>query len=546
MEWWVIRFFMKSLACATIIASILSVAHTKAAAAELPRLVTNNGRHALMVDGKPFLILGGQIHNSSNYPSVLPRIWPVLRSIHANTIEAPVSWEQLEPVEGRFDFTWVDALIREARANDMRVVLLWFGSWKNGESTYTPEWVKSDTRRFPRLQARDGRPTLTLSPFGEATLQADIKAFTQLMRHLRQVDPQHTVIMVQIENEVGTHGVARDYSPAAERLFTGNVPAAIATAAGKPAGTWSQAFGKEADQSFAAWSYARYIEQIAIAGKAEKRLPMYVNAAVFNPFNTAMADTVGSGGPNWNVIPIWKAAAPSLDMLAPDLYSPDPKTYLALLDRYTRADNALFVPESGNGLSSARYFWGALGRGAIGWAPFGMDASNYSNYPLGARTLDAKTIEAYAALFRLFRPIASDWAAIASTRPTWGSVKAQDAEQSKTLGRWRVTASYGRISFDVPAWPGLQPPPWASEPVGGGVVAQLSADEFLIAGQYVRLRFAPVDASSNMQIMSAEEGTFVDGQWRAQRRWNGDQITSGFNFNEQPALLRVRLATFTN
>src|SRR6185312_4305048 len=147
--------------------------------------------------------------------------------VSANTVEAPVAWEQLEPVEDRFNYDWIDALLRGARQNDMRVVLLWFGSWKNGESTYVPEWVKTDTKRFPRLRRHDGRPTLTLSPFGEATLAADKKAFAALMRHLRETDPQHTVILVQVENETGTHGIARDYSDTAEHLFTQPVPEAI-------------------------------------------------------------------------------------------------------------------------------------------------------------------------------------------------------------------------------------------------------------------------------------------------------------------------------
>ena len=521
-----------------------SSATPSSAKAELPRIQTDKGRHAFIVDGKPFLMLGAQIHNSSNYPAVLPKIWPVMRAMSANVIEAPVAWEQLEPVEGRFDYEWIDALLRDARRNDMRVVLLWFGSWKNGESTYAPEWVKADTKRFPRLQRQDGRPTRTLSPFGEATLAADQKAFVALMRYLRQTDPQHSVIMVQVENEIGTHGVARDYSPAAESLFAQPVPKAVQRAAGKQAGTWSDAFGAEADQAFAAWSYARFVEKVAAAGKAEKALPLYINAAVFDADSTEMAAQVASGGPNWNVLPIWKAVAPSVDMVAPDLYLPIDATYTGLLDRYARPDNPLFVPETGNAIWAARFFWAALGRGAIGWAPFGMDATNYSNYPLGARTLDAATIEAFAAPYRLFRPIASDWATIASQKPTWGTAKTDSGTDSTVLGEWKIDVAYGQNNFDVPGWPEMKSPPWANEPVGGGVVAQLGPNEFLIAGQYSRFRFSPVNAAANAQIMSAEEGTFVGGKWQMERRWNGDQTAHGFNFNEQPALLRVRFSTF--
>lgn len=515
-----------------------------AIAQELPKLRSNHGHHALLVDGRPYLMLGAQIHNSSNYPAVLSDVWPVVRAMSANTIEAPVAWEQLEPSEGRFDFAWVDTLLAQARQNDVRLVLLWFGSWKNGESTYTPEWVKSDTRRFPRLMRQDGRPTMTLSPLGEATLAADRKAFVALMRHLRTSDPRHTVIMVQVENEIGTHGVSRDYSPAAQQLFAQPIPEPVQRASGKPAGTWAEAFGKEADQAFAAWTYARFVEKVAAAGKAEKRLPMYTNAAVFDATGTAMAAQIASGGPNWNVLPIWKTVAPSLDLIGPDLYLPLEKTYVGLLDRYARPDNALFVPETSNAAWAARFFWSALGRGAIGWSPFGMDATNYSNYPLGARTLDGAAIEAFAAPYRLFKPIAGDWAAIASTHPTWGSSKIKSGEDGTTMGRWKIAVTYGQNNFDVPTWPGMEPPPWAKDPVGGGVVAQLGPDEFLVAGQYSRFRISPVDPAANGQILSAEEGTFVNGKWRQSRRWNGDQISYGFNFNEKPALLRVRMSTY--
>lgn len=514
------------------------------AASELPRIQTDKGRHAFVVDGKPFLMLGAQIHNSSNYPAVLPKIWPVMREMNANTIEAPVAWEQFEPVEGRFDYEWIDALLRDARQNDMRIVLLWFGSWKNGESTYAPEWVKADTHRFPRLQRRDGRSTLTLSPFGTATLAADKKAFAALMRYLRQADPQHSVIMVQVENEIGTHGVARDYSAVAEQLFAQPVPEATQRAMGKPAGTWTEAFGAGADQAFAAWSYARFVEEVAAAGKREKALPLYVNAAVFDASSTAMAAQIASGGPNWNVLPIWKSTAPSIDLVGPDLYLPIDSTYTGLLDKYAQPDNPLFVPETSNAIWAARFFWTALGRGAIGWAPFGIDATNYSNYPLGARTLDAATIEAFAAPYRLFRPIASDWAKIASQSPTWGTAKTESGTDSTVMGQWNIAVAYGQNNFDVPEWPGMEPPPWAKEPVGGGVVAQIGPDEFIIAGQYSRFRFTPVNAAMNAQIMSAEEGSFVNGQWRMDRRWNGDQTAHGFNFNERPMLLRVRFATY--
>jgi beta-galactosidase GanA len=89
--------------------------------------------------------------------------------MHANTLEIPVAWEQIEPVEGKFDFSYVDTLVAQARENKMRLVLLWFGTWKNTGPQYTPEWVKFDNKRFPRMVDKDGKTIYCLSPFGTAT-----------------------------------------------------------------------------------------------------------------------------------------------------------------------------------------------------------------------------------------------------------------------------------------------------------------------------------------------------------------------------------------
>lgn len=267
-----------------------------ALSAPLPRIVSENGRHALLVDGEPFLMLGAQVNNSSNYPAMLPLVWPTIRHLNANTVEVPIAWEQVEPVEGRFDFSFLDELVRQARANDVRLVLLWFGTWKNTGPSYTPEWVKSDTQRFPRMQTRDGKTHYVLSPHARATIEADKRAFVALMRRIREIDPQHTIIMVQPQNEVGSYGSPRDFSPAAQRLFNEPVPAELAKQEGR-SGSWSQVYGKKADQAFNAWHTARYIDEIAAAGQQVLDLPMYANAALSDPFTEEGAEGSASGGP---------------------------------------------------------------------------------------------------------------------------------------------------------------------------------------------------------------------------------------------------------
>ena len=221
--------------------------------ADRPHLIEKNGRYALQVDGMPYLILGGQIHNSSGWPIELPQVWESMAALHANTVEAPVYWEQFEPQPGKFDFTNVDAIVLGAREHKLHVVILWFGTWKNGNMHYVPTWVKSDTVRFSRIIRADGEPIDVLSPISRNTLEADKAAFTALMRHLNQIDgDEHTVLLIQVENESGNIGSVRDFSAESNREFAGQVPSDLLAATGKHPGTWSQVFSSEADELFQA------------------------------------------------------------------------------------------------------------------------------------------------------------------------------------------------------------------------------------------------------------------------------------------------------
>jgi beta-galactosidase GanA len=207
------------------------------------------------------------------------------------------------------------------------------------------------------------------------------------------------------------------------------------------------------------------------------------------------------------------------------------------------------VPELGNAAEYARFIWPALGSGAVLYAPFGIDGTGYSNYPLGAKALDDATLDAFAAPYRLLGPAARDWALIARDRPVWGAARGKDgADQSTTLGRWKVTAQFGRWNFGEDDWTWVErdPHPNANRPVGGALVAQLGPDEFLVTGADVRLRFALAAAAKgeSAQLIEAQEGRFDNGQWVMTRRWNGDQVDYGFNFGKEPVWLRVTMASY--
>lgn len=518
-----------------------------AAAAEdnaLPRLESRDGQHALIVDGKPFLMLGAQVNNSANYPAMLPEVWPAIEKMHANTVEVPVGWEQIEPEEGKFDFSFLDALLPQAREHNVRLVLLWFGTWKNTAHSYTPAWVKLNQKRFPRMINAKGEVHYALSPHHRSTLEADKRAFVRLMEYLKKNDPQNSVIMVQPQNEPGSYGSVRDFSPVAQKLFDGQVPAPLLRQMKKKPGTWRDVFGSDADEYFHAWSIASYTNEIAAAGKAVKLLPMYMNAALAAASGRQPATTYASGGPVHHVIDVYKAAAPAIDIVAPDIYARDHADYMAYLDFYDRPDNALFVPETGNDKDFARFFFAAVGKGAIGFAPFGMDYTGYYNYPLGAKNLDDATMEMFARNYRLFAPMQREWAAWAAQGKTWGVAEPTDPKAGHTqridMGKYNMTATFGQWQF------GTDKPTGNPEPSGGVAVARLGENEFLVTGFRSRVYFglgkpAPLES---MMMLRVEEGYFDKGKWIFRRVWNGDSIDYGLNFTDREQVLRITLATY--
>lgn len=509
----------------------------------IPQIVSKDGRHALMVDGAPFLILGAQVNNSSNWPQALDDVWPAIDVVKPNTVMVPVAWEQVEAKEGTFDFSFVDVLLKQAREKDVRLVLLWFATWKNNGPNYAPAWVKLDNARFPRVVTADGRTLNSLSPHAQATLDADRKAFVALMKHLKAADPQRTVIMVQPQNEPGTYGSVRDFSPLAQQVFEGPVPDALLKKLGKAPGTWREVFGADADEYFHAWHIAHYIDQVAEAGKAVYPLPMYINAALRGPFNPGQPGQYASGGPTDNVLDVYKAAAPHIDLLTPDIYMPEYTHYTTVLDRYGRADNPLFVSETGNRGEYARYFFSALGEQAIGWSPFGIDFSHYTNWPLGAKKVDAETLATFALNYAIAAPAARVIAQASFEGKVRGTAEqpGQPVQTVKIDDRWNMVVTYG-----VPQFWFQGEPPGNPEPIGRALVVQLGPDEFLVAGAHARINITAADpAVAARQIYDhVDEGTYVDGKWVFRRRWNGDQTDYGLNFSGVPQLLRVKLATY--
>jgi hypothetical protein len=501
-----------------------------------PRLERRGSATQLVVDGKPFMVLGGEVHNSSSSSvEYMKAVWPRLAAMHLNTVLVPVAWETIEPEEGKFDFKVVDGLLEGARANNLKLVVLWFGAWKNTYSSYVPGWVKKNEERFPRVQLSDGRGTERLSPFSAAVRDADAKVFARLMGHLHEADgAQHTVLMVQVENEVGVIPEARDHSAVANAAFAGVVPAALLNylekhrtgldpefraawegAGGKTGGSWQEVFGKGSltDDLFMAWQYATYIERVTAAGKAEYGLPMFANAALIRP--NYEPGQYNSGGPLPHSMDVWRAAAPSLDFLSPDIYFNE---FVQWAGAYARPGNPLFIPETQGGAAGAANALYAFGRlGAIGFSPFGID--DEGNAPLdlvgitnGERPDNAAISHAFAELSRLAPVILEKQAAGGVT----AAVIEGEAQRGARLRIGDYTANVTR----------------AGGPVGarlGVMVIQEGPDEFLATGSGdMSVTFSSDKPGlPTVGIESIDEEFYVDGAWMPRRRLNGDENSQG-------------------
>jgi len=505
-------------------------------ATEMPKIIQRDGRYALLVDGRPYVILGGQINNSSAWPASLPEVWPLLESMHANTIEAPVYWEQMEPRPGEFDFSMVDELLKQTRDHKLQLVLLWFGTWKNGRMHYVPEWMKLNSKQYPRVINERGEPTDVLSANAGANLQADKRAFTALMRHLREIDSdQHTVLLVQVENESGSLGSVRDFSPAAEREFQGQVPGELVKVFHKQPGTWKQVFGADANETFAAYSVARYINEVARAGKAEFPLPLYVNVWLKQQDNLVPGLNYPSGGATYNTLDVWKATASVIDMIGPDIYTDDSDLYRKTLREYHRPDNAMWIPETGGSDSDARYFFYALGEGAIGFSPFGMDRTGWTYKPDEVPALHAEN-------FALILPMDREIARLSFEGKLKTAVEEEgEFQRELDFGKWQATVSFGFPQFD-----GGPKPPGTKDHHGRALVAQLSENKFLVTGIDARIEFhLPSGAAGqHVQLLRVEEGAYENDKWKFLRLWNGDQTDFGLNFTHQGKVVHARLGVY--
>jgi hypothetical protein len=490
----------------------------------LPHIKKENGVFTLYVDGEPYVALGGEVHNSSSssLQYMREKVWPNLRGLNLNTVIVPVFWELIEPVEDSFDFGLVDGIIEQAREEKVRLVFLWFGLWKNGESNYVPGWVKKDYKRYFRACYQGNIASNTISPLCDAAVKADAKAFRKLMKHLKDIDGhRNTVIMMQVENEIGFLRSERDFSEYANTEFEKHIPAEVETAFDKR-GKWSEAFGEDAGEYFMAYHYACAVEQIAKAGTEEYGLPMFVNAWL-EQF-PERPGSYPSGGPIAKVMDMWKLGAPTICLYAPDIYLP---SFKEVCEEYTAKDNPLFIPEARRDVVSASNVFYAIGKhNALCFSPFGIE--DFLAYPSGDRNdtdngelLSALNIEVSGFtnngtgpyLAKSYELLGNMMGIIIKYR---GTGKMTGFLQSSDKGSIIPLSEYDLKLTYLPEAPG--------KPSAGGIVIEVSDNEFILAGIGFTAEFLPKRGEkSKVGYIRIEEGAFINNNWVRGRVLNGDE-----------------------
>ena len=456
------------------------------------------------LSGLPYPILGGELSNSAATSEAdIDEVMPRMRSLGLNTVLVPAYWELTEPVEGRFNFSLIDRTIEVARREQLHVVFLWFGAWKNSMSCYAPAWFKQDTKRFPRAMTADGKPMEIASCFSDNVLQADLKAFSALMRRIKERDPQReVVIMMQIENEIGMLESARDHSPLAEKAYQKE--------------RWAERFGTDeyADEKFMALSYARYVEHLAKAARQIHDMPLYVNAAMNS--RGRHPGEYPSAGPLAHLIDFWQEGAPSIDLLAPDIYDTGFKSWASQYAMPLRPQdggkvrNPLFIPESRcceNSGVRALYAFGE--HQALGFSPFAIDQASSKE--------TVSITQAYALLRQVF--------SVKRILNTWGLLFDQE-DRECTINDNDVVITC-RHFFTLP-WD-----PRATDgtiwPEGGAMLIRLGKFDYLLAGSGVVIDFKTMTEKQQEEERKLGEDGFAeavstDKQPKVPRQFKGKRV----------------------
>lgn len=490
----------------------------------IPYVKKENGIDTLFVNDEPFIALSGEVHNSSSssLKYMDEHVWPTLQGLNMNSLVLPIAWETIEPEENHYDFSIVDGLIQQARENNMKLIFLWFGMWKNSTSMYVPKWMKEDPETYFLVKTVSGENIDTISPLCEIAVKKDAAAFRQLMRHIRETDEQeNTVIMMQVENEVGVMKTDRDYCDAANKMFNSEIPGKLASALGLT-GTWKEAFGRLAEESFMAYCLADAIEKITSAGQEEYPLPCYANCWLKQyPW---LPGTYPSGGPVTDVHKIWKVAAPSLFTLAPDIYVPNVPD---IMDQYSYDGNVLLVPEVRKDAVAASYCLYAVGKhNAVCFSPFGIEEMTLDPAEVSCPPMEVMiSLDIDPSAFDITGSkdyLSAVYDLISEMKPLY--YKYRGTGQLQAYVRHNRLDKGALLSFEnydlVVSYARQQD----AKPPAAGLVYELEQNKFLLISMNSTFTFKPKFGENvSVGVLCLEEGTLKNGEWISDRILNGDE-----------------------
>ncbi len=457
----------------------------------LPRIEQVGGQSRLLVDDQPYLILGVQWDCDSCFsPEEMNPLFPQAARMGANTAVLPTYWREIEPFPGQYDFRIVNERIANTRASGMRAILLWFATWKNACPFYAPDDIRHDSQTYRRALDRNGQPTVSLCPTAEVTWKRDRDALIALMTYLRDHDDEHTIIMIQIENESGLLGTDRCYCPECNARFE--------------AERWKETWNENAAEAFSAACLARYIDRLAGEAKAIYNLPTYTNVWLAAPVGSTPG-SYPSGGALPHMLDHYRSQLQHLDFVAPDIYSSGYGDFSRLCRTYSANGNPLYIAEHSSspiGRAERNVFY-AIGQfGAIGFDPWAID----SPFP-----------EMYAP--PLVDPVGYEWGPqaywlrdsyVAIGRALTPIVEAQGSDRLFTFVQEMTESSTGWTASGCDLLISYHDRDGASR----GMVIQRGANEFLLIGVGFSVRFRQPNRDEAIAVVSAEWGRFEGDQWK--------------------------------
>lgn len=516
-----------------------------------PRIKKFNEKYMFFVDDKPFIMLAAELHNSAaSSPEYMKIAWKKVKELNCNTLLAPIYWNLIEKEEHRYDFGLVKSLIEEARKHETKLVLLWFGSWKNGLSGYAPDRIKTDLKRFPRTENESGVKTGILSMFRSEIFLEELNAFENFMEYIKELDgKERTVIAVQVENEVGILGSMRDFSDGAKEAYKETVPEKLTeylrnhafsffgdTVSGedKITGSWEAVFGKHAPEVFMCAGYASYIERLAKRGKEIYALPMFTNVWLKGDDNEKPG-VYPCGGPVPEMIDVWKCLAPSLDFISPDIYTFD---FEKIAKLYAREDNPFFVPETRRDKWAPANLYTSIGKyNALCYSPFGAESigenksfiTGIMHTDINDKNVSNEAVKKYLSKsYKRFQGMLPVIAECYGTKNITGfAQKEGDVDKRIKFGRYSLNIEfYHKIDDDNEFIP------------GAGIIIQKSENELLFAGYGYKVELETLNEGKQLDFLRLEKGIYDENhEWIKYMDLNGDE--QYIRMEEEPTVLRV-------